>query len=320
MPKHLVAVLVYDNLCTFEFGCAVEIFALPRPELNVSWYQFAACSLLRGKVKASGGIIVETSYSINLLDKADTIVIPGWCDLDEPPPENLLRKIRAAYQRGARICTICSGVFIPAAAGILDGKKATTHWRYIEKFKKLYPKIKFETDALYIDTGQIISSAGSAAGLDMFLYLIQKDYGSRIANQVAQRLVIPPHRDGGQAQFISRPLPHYEVSRLSKLMDWVRKNIALSHSIASLAKQAKMSTRTLQRQFVNAAGLSPYEWLVCERIAMVKELLESTKMPLSRIADKVGFNTEESLRKHFRRHVLVSPMAYRRRFSIIKRE
>src|SRR5262245_28553660 len=217
---HRVVALAYDGLCTFEFGCTVELFALNRPELGVRWYDFDVCSTERGALRAAGGIEIRVPNSLALLDKADTIVIPGWRNADEAPPPLLLKKIRAAYQRGARLCTICSGVFVLAAAGVLEGKTVTTHWRYLEKLGRRYPGIGIQPNALYVDEGQILTSAGSAAGLDMLIHLVRRDYGARIANMVAQRLVIPPHREGGQAQYLPRPLPNDERNRLSKLLDW----------------------------------------------------------------------------------------------------
>lgn len=314
MKNHLVAIIVYDSLCTFEFGCAAEIFALQRPELNIPWYRFAACAINRGKVNALGGITVEATHTLKLLDKANTIIIPGWNNLDESPPELLLKKLRNAYQRGTRICTICSGSFVAAAAGLLDGKMATTHWLYLDKFKKHYPHVKLEPDALYVDEGQIITSAGSAAGLDMLLHIVRKDHGAKIANRIAQRMVISPHREGGQAQFVAKPILSDEKGRLSKLMSWICFNLSLTHSVASLAKKVSMSPRTLQRQFLQSVGMSPYEWLIRQRIAMTKELLESTSFSLQRISELTGFGSVESLRKHFRNYVLLSPIAYRRQF------
>ena len=315
MSKHFVVALAYDQLCTFEFGCTVELFALERPELGVDWYRFAVCAAEPGKIRAAGGITLEVPYTLRLLDTADTIVIPGWRDPDEIPSEVLLKKIRAAYARGARFCTICSGVFVLAAAGILDGKKVTTHWRYAEQLARQYPQITVLPDALYVDEEQIITSAGSAAGLDMLLHLVRKDYGIKVANQVAQRLVIPPHREGGQAQFVPRPVADDEQGRLSKLLDWIRKNPALEHNLKSLAKRAAMSERTLQRQFTELTGYSPYDWIIRERVATAKELLEASKNPLPRVAELAGFGSEESLRRHFRRIVGTSPVAYRRQFS-----
>ena len=316
MQDHLVAALVYDRLCTFEFGCVTELFALERPELGVTWYRFAVCAVEPGPIRAAGGISIAAPYSLRMLDRASTIVVPGWRDPDERPPEPLLKKIRAAVERGARVCSICSGVFVLAAAGVLDGKTVTTHWRYADKLQQRYPQLRVKPDALYVDEGQVITSAGSAAGLDMLLHLVRRDYGSAIANRVAQRLVVPPHRDGGQAQFVPRPMPQDDGGRLARLMDYVRANPAHAHTLASLADQAAMSPRTLQRQFRDATGMAPYEWLIRERVAVARELLESpADLPMSRVAELAGFGSEESLRRHFRRIALTSPGAYRKKFG-----
>lgn len=317
MHNHLVVALAYDRLCTFEFGCVTELFALERPELGVDWYRFAVCASEPGPIRAAGGITVAAPYTLKLLDRADTIVIPGWRDADELPPEPLLKKIRAAYQRGARLCSICSGVFVLAASGVLDGKTVTTHWRYADKLQQRYPQLHVQPDALYIDENQIITSAGSAAGLDMLLHLVRRDHGSAVANRVAQRLVVAPHREGGQAQFVPRPMPQDESGRLAKLMDWVRRHPALPHTLRSLAEWAAMSPRTLQRQFHDATGMAPYQWLVRERVAIARELLEApTPLPMTRVAELAGFGSEESLRRHFRRIALTSPGAYRKKFGV----
>ncbi|CAG9201139.1 Transcriptional regulator, AraC family with amidase-like domain [Paraburkholderia sabiae] len=316
MQDHLVAALVYDRLCTFEFGCVTELFALDRPELGVEWYRFAVCAVEPGPIRAAGGISVAAPYTLKMLDRASTIVVPGWRDPDELPPEPLLKKIRAAVERGARVCSICSGVFVLAAAGVLDGKTVTTHWRYADKLQQRYPQLRVKPDALYVDEGQVITSAGSAAGLDMLLHLVRRDYGSAIANRVAQRLVVPPHREGGQAQFVPRPMPQDDSGRLARLMDYVRANPAREHTLASLAGHAAMSPRTLQRQFRDATGMAPYEWLIRERVAIARDLLESpADLPMSRVAEMAGFGSEESLRRHFRRIALTSPGAYRKKFG-----
>lgn len=315
MKKHLVVALAYDRLCTFEFGCTVELFALERPELEVDWYDFAVCAIEQGPIRAAGGIMVQAPYQPELLAQADTIVIPGWRDADEMPPAALLEQLRAAHQRGARLCSICSGVFVLAAAGLLDGKPATTHWRYADKLAQRYPQIQVQPDDLYVDNGQLITAAGSAAGLDMLLHLVRRDYGAKVGNQVAQRLVVAPHREGGQAQFLPRPMAHSEAGRLSRLMDWLRSHPALPHTVASMAEQAAMSPRTLQRQFQQATGMGPLEWLIRERVALVKEMLEVPDVPLAQIAERTGFASEESLRHHFRRLAATSPGAYRKRFA-----
>jgi AraC family transcriptional activator FtrA len=315
MKRHLVVALAYDGLCTFEFGCAVELFALARPELGVEWYQFAVCAVEPGPIRAAGGITVQAPYAPELIERADTIVIPGWRDADEVPPAPLLEQIRAAHHRGARLCSICSGVFVLAAAGVLDGRRATTLWRYADRLARRYPAIEVLPDDLYVDTGQVITSAGSAAGLDMLLHLVRRDYGAHVGNLVAQRLVVPPHREGGQAQYLPRPMARDEKGRLAKLMDWVRAHPADMHTISSMAARAAMSPRTLQRQFQQATGLGPAQWLIRERVAIVKELLETAQIPLAEVAERAGFRSEESLRHHFRRLAETSPGAYRRSFS-----
>ncbi|MTV39089.1 transcriptional regulator FtrA [Duganella radicis] len=316
MKKHLVVALAYDRLCTFEFGCTVELFALERPELGVDWYDFAVCAVEQGPIRAAGGITVQAPYTPELLALADTIVIPGWRDADELPPPQLLEWIRAAHARGARLCSICSGVFVLAAAGVLDGQRATTHWRYAGRLAQRYPRIDVQPDQLYVDNGQVITAAGSAAGLDMLLHLVRRDHGAKVGNMVAQRLVVAPHREGGQAQFLPRPMAQGEQGRLSKLMDWVRSHPARPHTVASMAERAAMSPRTLQRQFQQATGYGPIEWLIRERVAIVKDMLEEPDVPLARIAERAGFGSEESLRHHFRRLAATTPGAYRKRFVL----
>lgn len=315
MRKHFVAALAYEGLCTFEFGCTVELFALKRPELQVPWYDFGVCAEERGPVRAMGGVTVAVRHGLGLLDRADTIIIPGWRDATERPPRAISEKIRRAYERGARLCSICSGVFVLAAAGILDGKRVTTHWRYADLLAKRFPNIRVEPDALYVDEGQIVTSAGSAAGLDMLIHLVRRDFGAKVANQVARRLVIPPHRQGDQAQFVPRPVSADERGRLAKLLDWVRSHLDDAHTIASLASRTSMSTRTLQREFKAATGESAYRWLLRERVERAKELLEQKSVSMRQVAELVGIGSLESLRHHFKRQVGTTPSTYRARFS-----
>jgi AraC family transcriptional regulator, transcriptional activator FtrA len=312
---HKVVAVAYDRLCTFEFGCVVELFALPRPELTVPWYEFAVCAAERGPLRAAGGVELNVRHSLKLLDRADTIVIPGWRGADEPPPPELLASLRRAHARGARLASICSGVFVLAAAGLLDARRATTHWKYVAALSERYPQVEVVPNALYVDEGQILTSAGSAAGLDMLVHLVRCDFGPRIANQVAQRLVIAPHREGDQAQFVPRPLAGDGRGRLARLMDFVREHPNQAHTLSSLARRAAMSPRTLQREFRAATGLSPHAWLTGARIARAQELLESTRLPAQAIAQRAGLKSAESLRHHFRRRVGTTPAAYRRRFT-----
>jgi AraC family transcriptional activator FtrA len=313
MPHH-VAILAYDGLCTFEFGCAIELFALERPELGVEWYSHAVCAAEPGPLRAMGGLTVHAPHGLEALDAADTIVVPGWRDPAEVPPAALLAALRAAWLRGARICSICSGAFVLAQAGLLDGRKATTHWRHLARLRSGFPQVAIDPDVLYVADGRVITSAGSAAGLDMLLHVVRADYGAEIANQVAQRLVIPAHRDGGQQQLVVRPLPDADANPIAPLMDWIRENIRSSHTVASMAARARMGTRTFQRRFKEATGVAPLAWLVKERIDLAARLLETRPaLGIDAVADLAGLGSAESLRRHFRTHGLLAPGRYRKR-------
>jgi AraC family transcriptional activator FtrA len=312
MPHH-VAILAYDRLCTFEFGCAIELFALERPELGVSWYSYAVCAVEPGPLRAAGGLALQVPHGLEAIDGADTIVIPGWRDVDEAPSPALVDALRRAHARGARLCSICSGAFVLAYAGLLDGRKATTHWRYFERLAARFPAIGIVPDVLYVEDARIVTSAGSAAGLDMLLHLVRSDFGAAIANQVAQRLVIPAHRDGGQAQLVARPLPQAGADPIAQTMDWIRENLRAAHSLASMADQARMGVRTFQRRFRDRTGLTPLDWLVRERVALAAQLLETRPaLGIEAVADLAGLGSPESLRRHFRSHGLASPARYRR--------
>ncbi|HEY0625941.1 MAG TPA: transcriptional regulator FtrA [Allosphingosinicella sp.] len=315
MAKHLVSAVAYDGLCSFEFGCVTEVFGLSRPELGSDLYDFQVCSAERGPLVAAGGIKVDVPHGLEVLDRADTIILPGWRHDRESIPDNLVEALRQAHTRGARIASICSGAFVLAAAGLLAGRRATTHWQYAKELSERYPEIEVDASVLYIDDGNIVTSAGSAAGLDMMLHLVRCDYGTRICNIVARRLVIPPHRDGGQAQFLSRPIIEVKDSRLSQVLEFLRSHATEEHRLADLAAKAAMSPRSFFRKFRDVVGMSPYEWLTHERVAVAKELLEETDMPVDHVAYKAGFGATETLRHHFRRIVGRSPAEYRRTYS-----
>ncbi len=311
-----VLVLAYEQLALFEFSCVLEVFALPRPELAVNWYQFALTSIDAPVVNSAlAGIKLEISYQPELLDQADLIVIPGWPVQRRQVPDLIVAKLSAALQRGARVATICSGVFLLAAAGLLHERVVTTHWRYFDNLQTLYPRLKINRHDLYVVDGQIISSAGSAAGLDMMLYLVRQDYGQRIANNVAQRLVLPSHRDGGQAQFLPKPVLSDRRHRLTHLLDYLQANLRQSHTLQSMAVLAAMSVRNLQRQFQLSLKISPLEYLLTIRIAHAKELLELGQLSLAQIAEQSGFASEASFRHHFRRFTATTPGLYRRQFA-----
>jgi AraC family transcriptional activator FtrA len=320
MPRpHRVVALAYEGLCTFEFGIVVEAFALPRPELKVPWYRFTVCSLERGPVRAEGGITVRAASGLGALRGADTVVVPGWRDADETPPPALLAAVRSAYRRGARVVSICSGVFVLAAAGLLDGKRATTHWRYAERLATRFPKVAVEPDVLYVDEGRVLTSAGSAAGIDLCLHIIRTDHGAEIANLVAKRLVVPPHREGGQAQYVAAPVHREADHGMARLLDWAQANLHRALTVDALAEQARMSSRSFARHFRAQTGTTPHRWLVHQRLLLAQDRLETTHESVDRVAEWVGLQTATTLRHHFRRTFRTSPTAYRRRFTTLSR-
>ena len=314
-----VAVLAYDKLGIFELGIVTEIFGLPRPELDVKWYDFEVCSLERGPIRATGGIHVEARRDLRAMAKAGTIVIPGWRNPDERPPEALLKPLRSAHAKGARVVSICSGVFVLAAAGLLDGKRATTHWRYAEKLRSQYPAIQVEPDVLYIDEGRVLTSAGSAAGIDLCLHIVRLDYGADIANRVARRLVMPPHRDGGQAQFVPEPVQKTGTAGLAPVLQWLESNFARELRVEDLAAKARMSPRTFARQFRQQTGSTPHQWLTHLRLLAAQRRLERTDDSMDLVAERVGWQTAATLRQHFSRCLDTTPTSYRQKFSTTQR-
>jgi len=313
-----VVTLAYDGLCTFELGVAVEVFALPRPEMGRDWYRHAIAGIEPGPLRAAGGLTVTVDGGLSLLGSADLIVIPGWRAIDAPVPPSLIAALGNAHAKGARLVSLCSGVRVVAATGLLDGRRATTHWRYVDAVRTLHPELTLLPDVLYVDEGDILTAAGSAAGIDLCLHIIRKDYGAKAANSVARRLVVPPHRDGGQAQFIQAPVARTrESTRLSPLLDWVRERLKDDLSIAALARRAGMSRRTLQRRFEETTGLGPGEWVLQERITRAKSLLESEPAAtLEDIVTATGFGSSATMRHHFRTRLGTTPKAYRRQFSL----
>lgn len=313
----LVVALAYDGLCMFEFGIAIEVFGLPRPEMGADWYRFAIAAADPGEIRSTAGLRLALDGGLDLLEQADIIIIPGWRGADAPVPEALRIALQTAYARGARLMTICSGVFVLASSGLLEGRKVTTHWRYTETLQQRYPALTVVPGVLYVDAGQIITSAGSAAGIDLCLHLIRQDRGAEAANSVARRLVVPAHREGGQAQFIQSPVPRAgEGARLGPVLDLMRADLSLPHRIPDLARSAGMSTRTFLRRFEAATGTTPARWLLSERLRHARDLLETTRSSVDEIAGSCGFGTSANLRHHFRKAVGVTPTAYRSSFAI----
>jgi AraC family transcriptional activator FtrA len=310
---HRVAALVFDGLDPFELGIVVELFGLPRPELDVPWwYELAVCAQDRAPARAMGGFTIEPSQGLDAVAAADTVIVPGCPPLERPFPEPVLDALRTAHAGGARVVSICSGVFLLAAAGLVDGRRATTHWRFVETLRERYPGVDLDAGALYVDDGEILTSAGSAAGLDLCLHIVRRDHGTAIANDVARRLVIAPHRAGDQAQLVERPVAPPDDRRLRQAMDWALGRLAEPTTLADLAHHAFMSPRTFTRRFGEAVGQSPMAWFLRQRVDASLALLEETDRSVEEIAAAVGFSSAAAYRKQFRHRHGLSPTAYRR--------
>ncbi|MEH6497514.1 MAG: transcriptional regulator FtrA [Pseudomonas marincola] len=311
-----VVALVYSGLCSFEFGIVAEIFGLDRPEIEGPWYTFQSVALEKGPLLAAGGLEFSATGSEKDLEDAEIIVVPGWRGKDETVPSSMCQALRAAHERGTRIVSICSGIYVLAAAGLLVGRKVTTHWKYVSDFSDKYPEAILASDSLYVDGDDIMTSAGSSAGIDLCLHIVRKDYGAQIANSVARRLVMHAHRQGGQTQYIEQPVPHEkEAHRLSSVLDHIRSNLTMAHSVSSLASLSGMSARSFQRKFTTLTGMPVGRWIIQERLMQARTLLETSEASINDIAQAVGVPSVEGLRYHFRTHFGVSPGQYRKRFS-----
>jgi AraC family transcriptional activator FtrA len=312
----LVVAVAYDGLSLFAFACATEIFGLPRPEVGPGWYRFATCSPTGKPVRGEYGIRMAVDGGVELLARAGTIVVPGWHDIEALVPTHLVDALRAAHRRGARLLSICSGSVVLAATGLLDGRRMTTHWRFAAQVQQRFPRTQVDPHVLYVDEGSLLTSAGSASGLDLCLHLVRRDFGAQVANQVARRLIIPPHREGGQAQFVERPIDRRERGSLGALLERLQRRLHEPTTNARLAGQAAMSERTFIRRFRAATGMTPADWLTRARIDRVRELLEGTTLSIGDIAARTGLGTPTTLRHHFRRRLGLSPVAYRQRFAL----
>ena len=311
----LVVAPVYDGLCTFEFSIVAEVFGLDRPELGPDWYRFASAAIEPGMLRAHGGLQFLAEGDAELLDHADLIVIPGWKGAHVPVPKELTQRLRKAWERGARLASICSGAFVLAATGLLDGRRAATHWRYADALREQHPGIEVDASVLYVEEDRVLTSAGSAAGIDLMLHLVRSDFGVEAANSVARRLVMPPHRSGGQAQFTERPVPVDRHHRLSALLEQMRANLQAGWTVERMAEAALMSPRTLLRRFVEATGVAPGQWLITERVAEAQRLLESSALSIEAVAAEVGFGSVQVLRHHFQARLGLAPRDYRATFA-----
>ncbi|WP_370338433.1 helix-turn-helix domain-containing protein [Parvularcula marina] len=312
--RHKVAALVYDELCTFEFAITQEVLNLTPPDGETRLYDFQTFSTSGEPIRAHCGLSILPDHGAGLLKTADTIIVPGWPVNAAPCSPKLARAMKAAARRGARMISICTGAFLLAELGLLEGRRATTHWLHAEKFRSRFPDVEFEPAALYVDEADVLTSAGAAAGIDLLLHIVRQDFGAAKANAVARRLVLPAHREGGQQQFIDTPMPRPRDAGLSSLIDDIRAAPGLDWSLEQLAGTAGMSERTFSRRFSEATGTSPGKWLQSERIRAARLMLEESDAPLAEIAAHTGFGSFENFARRFRARVGVNPAAYRRTF------
>ncbi|MFB9200220.1 helix-turn-helix domain-containing protein [Nonomuraea spiralis] len=307
-----VAVAVADGILHFELALACELLGSPPPVPVDGWYEVVICGA--GPVRADGRFLLEPDAGLDRLVRADTVIVPGWAEVDVDPPADLVQAVRAAYEAGARVASLCTGAFVLAAAGLLDGRRATTHWAHTATLAARHPRVDVDPDVLYVDEGRVLTAAGKAAALDLCLHLVRRDHGSAVANAVARRLVVAPHRPGGQAQFVATPVPEPRGHPLSDLLAWTGRHLDQSLTVEDLARRANMSSRHLGRHFRSMTGTTSLQWLLTQRIRRAQELLETTDDSVDVIAEATGMGTAATLRRHFNRTVGVPPDAYRRTF------
>ena len=312
---HIVAAVAFDGISPFHLSVPCVVFAEDRSDGGVLGFEFRVCSIDAGPLSTTAGFSIAAPHGLDALADADTIIVPSWRDPDEAPPEALLDALRGAHARGAQLVGLCLGAYVLAAAGLLDGRPATTHWAWAADFARRFPNVKVDPQVLYVDDGDILTSAGTAAGLDCCLHVVRKLCGAESANYIARRLVVPPHRQGGQAQYVQQPMPpDMRGNRLSALLDWVNGTLDAPHTLDSLAGRAAMSRRTFTRHFKAATGTTVSAWLLAQRLARAQQLLESTDEPIESIAGMAGFGSTASLRQHFTDAFRTSPSAWRREF------
>jgi transcriptional regulator GlxA family with amidase domain len=309
-----VSVLVLDGVAPFEFGVICEVFGIDRAADGVPNFDFKICGPEPGRpLRMSVGAHLAPDYGLDSLVGADLVAIPAFAGVDYP--QEALDAVRAAAASGSIILTVCSGAFVAGAAGLLDGRKCTTHWMHADALAALHPTAEVDRNVLFVDDGNLITSAGTAAGIDACLHLVRRELGSEVTNTIARRMVVPPQRDGGQRQYIDQPIPVRCSEGFAPHLDWILINLDKPHTVATLAKRASMSARTFARRFVDETGRTPMQWVTDQRVLYARRLLEETDLDIDRVADRSGFGTATLLRHHFRRVIGVTPSDYRRRFA-----
>jgi transcriptional regulator GlxA family with amidase domain len=319
VPLRSVSVILIEPVAVFEFGVAVEVFGLDRREDGVPAIDFRICSVDPGQpltTKNVSPFSITAPHGLDAVRGTDLVVVgatPTRAERDYPP--EVLQVLREAAAAGATLLSLCSGSFVLGAAGLLDGRRCTTHWMYAAEMARAYPEAVVDPRALYVDDGNIITSAGTAAGIDACLHLVRRELGTAVATKIARRMVVPPQRDGGQQQFVDMPIPECTADSLAPLLSWVLAHLEEDHTAASLARRAMMSDRTFARRFGAETGTTPHKWLTQQRVLAARSLLEQTDLGIEQISTRVGFNSSVVLREHFRREIGLAPADYRRRFG-----
>lgn len=306
-----VAVLVLPDVVPFDLVIPDFVFGDTKPHGGVAYYRMVLCGAAPGLVPMVGGTPVGIAHGLEVLEEADTIVVPGRSPADSPIADEVLSALRAAAARGARMVSICTGSFVLAAAGLLDGRRATTHWAHADNLARSYPRVAVDPRVLYVEDGPVLTSAGMAAGIDLCLHVVRTDHGAEVANAIARRMVVAPHRTGGQAQFIEQPVPVTRDQTLQRTQAWALERLHEPLTVEQLAKHANMSPRHFARRFQAELGTAPLKWLLTERVRLAQRLLEQTDLPVQRIAERAGFGSTIALRRHFAREVGTTPLDYR---------
>lgn len=306
-----VALAITDGVPLFELAAACEVFGVDRG-LADPWYEFTICG--EDGAGVGGWLRAGIRHDLAALAKADTVIVPSCRDVSEPPPPRLVDAVRAAHRAGARVASLCTGAFVLAEAGLLDGRRATTHWAHAALLRDRYPAVRVDAGVLYVDEGDVLTSAGKAAGMDLCLHLVRTDHGTAVANTLARSLVVPPHRPGGQAQFIPAAVAHGRHHALADLLPWALEHLEQPLTVRDLARQAGMSSRNLARHFNAVTGTSPLRWLLTQRVRRAQELLETSDLSIEQIASRAGMGTATTLRRHFSQQLGVPPETYRRTF------
>ncbi|KUM25003.1 AraC family transcriptional regulator [Mesorhizobium loti] len=316
MRNPIIAAVAFDGISPFHLSVPCLVFGADRTKLGLPRFDFRVCAAEQGPIRTDAGLSISVPHDLSALDDADIVIIPSWKDLEAPLAAPLKHALERAHERGALIVGLCLGTFAIAAAGLLAGRKATTHWAYTGQLQALHPDIAVDADVLYVDDGDIVTSAGVAAGLDCCLHIVRARYGAEAALRLARHVVLSPHRQGGQAQFIERPLaPTPSVDRFAKALDDVRATLGQTHSLDNVAEAAGLTRRTFTRRFQKSTGTSFGDWLADQRVALAQRLLEQTDKSMDMVAFEAGFGSATSLRQHFAARLRTSPMQYRREFS-----